>query len=243
MLVKSSRNWRRDVVLICVVGLISITGLYACAVTADHSSRQTKVAPVLPAGARGRSMPASEPLTGPSVDAIKASIRCLDKCNTTGIIGVQHAKWGRLRLVTAVQPFDGSIQSIVALVDAAGEVRWKKTSQELLDVRPASPATDRTGNYFVIYQTSRYHGVTILKPTSHGIETMQTFWGELGSQARFYYASPLGPWPRSGQYTIRMYEHSCSPDCASGATSHIDFRWNGSEYVEFNLDWWPRARL
>jgi hypothetical protein len=98
----------------------------------------------------------------------------------------------------------------------------------------ANPATDATGNTFVIYDPGRYDGVLVLIPNADGFEDIG--WNKdmsgthyVGKHA-YYYAELVGP-NSSDIYTIRQSHNDCTPSCAEGTTTSHDLHWNGSDYV------------
>jgi len=99
----------------------------------------------------------------------------------------------------------------------------------------ANPATDATGNTFVLYNPGRYDGVLVLIPNTDGFENID-YQGYNGTNQHFsgkhayYYAQLIGPGV-GGDYTIRQSNNDCVPDCATGTITTQDLRWDGSDYV------------
>ena len=73
------------------------------------------------------------------------------------------------------------------------------------ELRFATPATDATGNTFVIYNPGRYDGVLVLVPNADGFE-------DIG-------------WSGTTEH------YSCTPSCAQGVTTQVTLRWNGHDYL------------
>ncbi|WP_077800049.1 hypothetical protein [Streptomyces sp. JHA26] len=101
------------------------------------------------------------------------------------------------------------------------------------ELRFAAPATDATGNTFVIYNPGRYDGVLVLVPDADGFEDID--WSDTrehysGGRFAYYHARLAGP-GEDGRYTIVQSENSCTPSCAQGATTQVTLRWNGHDYL------------
>ncbi len=97
----------------------------------------------------------------------------------------------------------------------------------------ANPATDATGNTFVLYGGGKFDGVFVLIPSTYGFEDIgwdhPERWHYTGKHA-YYWAKLVGP-GTDGQYKIRRSEENCKPDCANGTPITQDLHWNGSDYV------------
>ncbi|GAA3386879.1 hypothetical protein [Streptomyces roseoviridis] len=101
------------------------------------------------------------------------------------------------------------------------------------DLNFADPATDTTGNTFVVYNPGRYDGVLVLVPDADGFEDIgwrSTTEHYSGGRFAYYHARLDGP-GEDGRYTIIQSENSCVPSCAQGATSQVSLHWNGHEYL------------
>lgn len=100
-------------------------------------------------------------------------------------------------------------------------------------LRFAAPATDSTGNTFLVYNPGRYDGVLVLVPTADGFADIG--WRSAddhysGGRFAFYYARPVGP-GKDGEYTIVHSIKGCDPSCAEGATAKVTLRWDGHDYL------------
>lgn len=100
-------------------------------------------------------------------------------------------------------------------------------------LRFAAPATDSTGNTFVIYNPGRYDGVLVLVPTADGFADIGWRSADnhyVGARFAFYYARPDGP-GKDGEYAIVHSIKGCDPSCAEGATAKVTLRWDGHDYL------------
>jgi hypothetical protein len=152
---------------------------------------------------------------------------------------IEHQTLGAVRvfLLRGSGPLDGCIAAVANSGQALPPIQIDQANIEHFAF--ANPATDATGNTFVLYNPGKYDGVLVLIPNSGGFEDIG--WDHYpgdpsftlrrsGKHAYWYDSQLLGPGP-NGQFTIRKKYHDCTPDCASGTTTSQDLHWNGSDYV------------
>ncbi|WP_155762835.1 hypothetical protein [Mycobacterium colombiense] len=146
---------------------------------------------------------------------------------------IQHKTLGAVRLfLVRANDNEGCVAAVANSGQALPPIRLGVGVGEIFAF--ANPATDATGNTFVLYNPGRYDGVLALIPDSGGFEDIG--WDDLSSYQHFsgkhayYYAQLLGP-GTNGEYTIRRSHNDCTPDCASGTTTAQDLHWNGNDYV------------
>ena len=87
----------------------------------------------------------------------------------------------------------------------------------------ANPATDATGNTFVLYNPGKYDGVLVLIPNTGGFEDIGWDYAypnqHFSGKHAYYYAELVGP-GTAGEFTIRRSHNDCTPDCATGYHHH-----------------------
>lgn len=178
--------------------------------------------PDQPAAPSPISLPSSPP------DAAQCAGTVLDRRD------IQHSNLGAVR-VFLVQRADFEPSSgCVAAVGGSGRALTTIDVDIYEDeLRFADPATDATGNTFVLYNPGRYDGVLVLVPSKDGFEDVD--WSEpeehySGGRLAYYDARLEGP-GEDGRYTIIKSSNSCSPSCAGGAISKVTLRWNGHAYL------------
>jgi hypothetical protein len=146
---------------------------------------------------------------------------------------IQHKTLGAVRLfLLRPNGNEGCVAAVANSGQALVPIHLGVGAEEIFAF--ANPATDATGNTFVLYNPGRYDGVLALIPDSGGFEDIG--WDDLTTEQHFsgkhayYYAQLLGP-GTDGEYTIRRSHNDCTPDCASGTVTTQDLHWNGSDYV------------
>jgi hypothetical protein len=153
-------------------------------------------------------------------------------CSGGSVVGttdITHPGWGPTRIfaITTAAGSGGGEACLVAQ-NAAG-VQWSHAEDSgptTVKWRFANPATDNTGNTFVIYNPGRYDGVIVLVPTADGFAPIEQSYQT--GQNRYYYAELVGP--QGGRYAIEASANDCEPDCASGTITRRTLQWNGSTY-------------
>ncbi len=157
---------------------------------------------------------------------------CSSGGEITGHAFFTHPTWGRSVMVTCLDNADGGDREDgVAVYDATSTLRWVHHLDGYYELHPASPATDASGNLFVIYEPGRYYGVAVLRPIDGSMSFVAGFYNDsTPTEGRFYYAEVLGPDP-AGLYAIRSFFNDCEPDCATGTTTSHVYVWNGVDYV------------
>lgn len=151
----------------------------------------------------------------------------------TGQVTINHQAWGPTTIVSCgpTPTGDPGLHEGALAVDGTGAIRWRTSEQAAGSFRfaLASPATDASGNVFIIYNPGRYDGIMILRPTATGIQILVgTYFAP--TELSFYSADLVGP-GSDGLYQIRQYANDCVPDCARGTTTSQTFAWNGATYV------------
>lgn len=148
---------------------------------------------------------------------------------------IEHPKHGPTRIFLLKQrETEGFPRGCIVAVSSNGkslmaiEVETDKT-----DLQFANPATDATGNTFVVYNPGRYDGILVLVPQGDGFADIG--WTDptshyLGGKLAFYNAELTGP-GADGQYTITRFVNSCIPSCAEGSSTQTVLRWNGKQYL------------
>lgn len=158
--------------------------------------------------------------------------QCATPCSVTGSVEFEHPSFGPVTLYTLL-PDNPPGAATAVLVDAAGTVRWvlpgTEEERRQYEFSLADPATDSTGLYFINYNPGRYNGITVLKPTSVGMEVIAG-WYDRPQGQDLYYASLEGP-GSDGRYTVVKSSNDCTPDCASGKTTSVRLRWNGTTFA------------
>lgn len=151
---------------------------------------------------------------------------------------IQHPDLGPVRVFLVQRPVSVSRPTgCVAAVTGNGraldpvevDANWSMEDP----LRFAAPATDSTGNTFVIYNPGRYDGVLVLVPTADGFADIG--WRSAddhysGGRFAYYYARTAGP-GKDGAYTIVQSIKGCDPSCAEGATAKVTLRWDGRDYL------------
>ncbi|MFT4298347.1 MAG: VWA domain-containing protein [Aeromicrobium sp.] len=95
----------------------------------------------------------------------------------------------------------------------------------------AEPAADASGNLFAHFNPGRYDGTIVMRATPTGFEEVpQSRRDESGYLSEFYGSELIGP-GADGLYVIRSASNDCTPDCAGGEMTYVDYRWDGSAYV------------
>jgi hypothetical protein len=156
---------------------------------------------------------------------------------------IQHKTLGAVRVFLLRSTTRGGEGCIAAVASSGKKLPPTPITVDALTAEPfgfANPATDATGNTFVLYNPGKYDGVLVLIPNTDGFENIDyegsPSYPYLGSNQHFsgkhayYYAQLVGPGV-DGDYTIRQSHNDCKPDCASGTITNEDLHWNGSDYV------------
>jgi len=181
---------------------------------------------------------AESPTPEPTV-SIDPSLLCHTKIDmytsVTGTTLIDHPAWGPTTIVVC-GPTDTPIQDAgILAVDSTGSARWStESSDNHVTYKLADPATDASGNIFIVYNPGRYDGVMILHPTSESIEVLADSYASYQEQASplfFYYAKLVGP-GTDGLYQIEQFDNDCVPSCAEASPTSSMYAWNGTTYVE-----------
>lgn len=215
----------RAISALCVAVGVSVLGVSACTVSGSATGESTAAGPGLHSGSGSPTTTAPLPVTPQFTGAGSA-------CAGGSVVGtadITHPAWGPTRIF-AVKSTTGSSSTgpaCLVAMDAQG-VRWSHAEQDShTEVwKFASPATDSTGNTFVIYNPGRYDGVIVLVPTADGFAPIEPSY-QTGAN-RYYYAELVGP--QNGQYAIQAENNNCVPDCAGGTITRRQLHWNGSTY-------------
>jgi hypothetical protein len=151
---------------------------------------------------------------------------------------IQHKTLGAVRLFLVRS--SGVAQGCIAAVANSGQALPPINVDvgALENFAFANPATDATGNTFVLYNPGRYDGVLVLIPNAGGFEDIgwdhapgdPSFNLRQSGKHAYYYAQLLGP-GTDGKFTIRQKHNDCMPNCADGTVTTQDLHWNGSDYV------------
>ena len=184
--------------------------------------------------------PVSSPTPAVSIDAeLLCHTQIAADTNVTGTTVIQHQAWGPTTIIVCGKvggSFESGIENAgVLAVDNTGSVKWWTSSRDdHVMYELADPATDASGNIFVLYNPGRNNGVMILRPTADDIEVLAASYGaylEQKSPLYFYSAGLVGP-GSDGLYQIRQYEDNCGIICTSDTDPHTTYVWDGTTYVE-----------
>ena len=176
----------------------------------------------------------------PSIDfEAMCHTQIADDTNVTGTTVIQHPAWGAITIVVCGKlggTFETGINYAgVLAVDNTGTVKWLKASRDNhVMCELADPATDASGNIFVLYNPGRNNGVMILRPTADSIEVLADSYSAYMEQTTplyFYAAGLIGP-GSDGLYQIAQSSNNCGLDCAPGIYPYTTYVWNGTTYVE-----------
>lgn len=196
---------------------VSVLVMASAAGCADGTSRPTQPAAPSPAV-----LPSSPP------DAAQCAGTVLDHRD------IQHPSLGTVRAFLVQRAgFDPSHGCVTAATASGRALATIDVDIYEDDLHFPDPATDATGNTFVIYNPGRYDGVLVLVPSKDGFEDIG--WSNpadhySGGRLAYYYARLDGP-GGDGRYTVVKSANSCNPNCASGAVSKVTLRWNGHTYL------------
>ncbi len=168
-------------------------------------------------------------LTGAFLSRVGA---CTAPCAATGQLRIRHPAWGEMTVVTTVLQarVDGSPNSAIVAVDAAGNVRWRHDTGTERSFVPARPAVDKVGNIFVVYNPGRYDGVIVLRPVTAGFEDFKSLPSPDEYGPRFYGAR-VADVDRDGIFEILTTVYGCDPSCVDGQVQKRTYGWNGRDYV------------
>jgi len=155
--------------------------------------------------------------------------------NVEGTTVIQHPAWGSTTIIVCGPMLDATDSPVstagVLAVDATGSVKWSWLYGDNYTFRLAEPATDASGNIFVVYNPGRYDGVMIMRPTNDSIDVLATTYN--GYQVEptplyFYDTNLYGP-GSDGLYEIVQ----SNGDCVQSVTDcETFFVWDGTTYVQ-----------
>lgn len=200
-----------------IVVTVSVLVMVSAAGCTHGTSRPTQ-----PAASSPTLLPSSPP------DAAQCAGTVLDHRD------IQSPNLGAVRVFLVQRPgFDPSTGCVAAVTGSGRALATIDVDIYHNDLHFANPATDATGNTFVIYNPGRYDGVLVLVPSKDGFEDIG--WRDptdhySGGRLAYYNARLDGP-GEDGRYAIVQSGNSCNPDCASGSVSKVTLRWNGHEYL------------
>jgi serine/threonine-protein kinase len=202
----------------------------------------TSPAPLpIPSNAPSGSPPSSSSPTASARSVALPDVPPVDAgCSGTLIAhhDIQHKTLGAVRVFLFRSTTRGGEGCIAAVASSGNDLPPMPITVDAGTEEPfgfANPATDATGNTFVLYNPGRYDGVLVLIPNTDGFENID-YQGYNGTNQHFsgkhayYYAQLIGPGV-DGDYTIRQSNNDCVPDCATGTITTQDLRWDGSDYV------------
>lgn len=148
----------------------------------------------------------------------------------TGRVAMQHPTWGPVTVTTSVDR--ATYTSTLAVVDAAGAIRFRRDWEWGTEIGLNDPATDASGNVFVTYNPGRYDGIIVLRPVPYGVESF----GSLPAPDDYSGAGPFGYYAEAvddngdGLLEILQYDNDCTPSCAGGTVTTTRYAWTGSGY-------------
>lgn len=155
---------------------------------------------------------------------------CSGTCDVTGVLSVEHPSLGPVLMLTVL---DDAIPTALA-VDASGGIAWMKRDDDsapYFQFEFANPATDNSGNYFVLYNPGRHNGVLILRPSEKGFTPLSTLYGDFveGADLLPFYGANLTKL-HDGLYSIELERNDCMPSCADGTHTKTLWHWDGDTY-------------
>jgi hypothetical protein len=167
--------------------------------------------------------------TGPELARLGA---CLKPCASSGQIDIQHPSWGEVTLVTTLLSSlpDGSPNSAIVAIDSHNRVMWRHDTGDQREFSPAKPATDKSGNVFIIYNPGRHNGVIILRASKVGFDDFDSLPSPSNYGPRFYDAS-ITDTDHDGILEIAKPAVDCQPKCADGKPRRDTYRWTGNNYL------------
>lgn len=167
------------------------------------------------------------PLDG---DRLRALGACRSRCIISSKLDFDHPTWGRCTIVTTKAADTATVDANIAVVDAAGTLRWHHWGGGWPELALAEPARDRTGHIFLNYNPGRYNGVVILGPSKAGFDTYDSLPPPDDYRSRFY-SSDLRDVDGDGIYEVDSAINDCDPTCAEGTVNHTIYHWNGTTYA------------
>jgi len=184
----------------------------------------------------GTESPAPTPQPTVAIDAeLLCHAQIGAETSVTGTTVIEHPSWGKTTIIVCGPSGSITEDAGVLAVDNTGSVKWSTASKDNhVTYELADPATDASGNIFIVYNPGRYDGVMIMRPTNDSIEVLATSYSSYIEQATplyFYSATLIGPGP-DGLYQIEQASNDCNPNCAAGTTTYTTFAWDGITYVE-----------
>ncbi|WP_447925136.1 hypothetical protein [Georgenia muralis] len=162
-----------------------------------------------------------------AAEVVATAIRGLGESVT-----IQHPTWGEVTvsLTEDTDTEDGLTRYGVQVRDA-GKILWERFEYSIGDYGWSlnDPATDATGNVFIVYNPGRLDGIIVLRPVSGGMDHLGTADAQDDYLKQFYGAAAVDT-DGDGDLEVRVFDNDCDPDCAGGTVSETVYHWDGSGY-------------